>query len=273
MRPTMKGQAVGYIRVSTADQNTERQLDGIQLDRVFTDHASGKDTARPALTECLTYVRDGDELVIHSMDRLARSLVDLRRTVDDLTARGVSVRFVKEGLTFTRDASDPCAVLMLSVMGAVAEFERALLLERQREGIAIAKGKGVYKGRVPSLTEEQAEAVAQRLAEGESASALAREFGVSRATVYNTRERVVAQPWTEDHVIAVDDLFRQYGKLTAHDDEVKALAEQLGRTPTAVSARMRNLQAAHAERGVYPGTGWHFTKMDRQVADRELADR
>jgi biotin operon repressor len=201
------------------------------------------------------------------MDRLARSLVDLRRTVDELTAEGVRVRFVKEGLTFG-DTNDPCAVLMLSVMGAVAEFERSLLLERQREGIAVAKTKGVYKGRVPSLTDDQAEAVAARLAEGESASELAREYGVSRATVYNTRDRAVAEPWTEDDVIAVDDLFRQYGKLTAHDDEVKALADQLGRTPTAVSARMRKLQAAHSEPGVYPGTGWHFTKMDRQVADR-----
>lgn len=263
-----KGQTVGYVRVSTADQNTERQLDGFQLDKVFTDHASGKDTDRPALTDCLGYVRDGDELVVHSMDRLARSLVDLRRTVDDLTARGVSVRFVKEGLTFTRDTADPCAVLMLSVMGAVAEFERALLLERQREGIAVAKTKGVYKGRMPSLDGEEAETVAQRLIEGESASALAREYGVSRATVYNLRERVAPDPWTLEHVIAVDDLFRLRGKLTAKDDEVIALAEQLGRTPTAVSARMRNLQAAHQEPGQYPGTSWHFTKMDREVADR-----
>lgn len=268
-----RGQTVGYVRVSTADQNTERQLDGLELDKVFTDHASGKNTDRPALTECLGYVREGDELVVHSMDRLARSLVDLRRTVDELTARGVSVRFVKEGLTFARDTSDPCAVLMLSVMGAVAEFERALLLERQREGIAIAKAKGVYKGRVPSLDEEQAEAVAQRLLEGESASALAREYGVSRATVYNLKERVAPVPWTLEDVIAVDDLFLQHGKLTAEDDEVKELADQLGRTPTAVSARMRNLQAARDVPGQYPGTSWHFTKMDRQVADRELAGR
>lgn len=268
-----KGQTIGYVRVSTADQNTERQLDGLQMDKVFTDHASGKNTDRPALTECLGYVRDGDELVVHSMDRLARSLVDLRRTVNELTERGVSVRFVKEGLTFTRDTADPCAVLMLSVMGAVAEFERSLLLERQREGIAIAKGKGVYKGRVPSLDEEMAEAVAQRLIEGDSASMLAREYGVSRATVYNLKERVAAEPWTLEDVIAVDDLFRQHGKLTARDEEVKELADQLGRKATAVSARMRNLQAAHDVPGVYPGSSWHFTKMDRQVADRQLADR
>lgn len=181
------GHAVGYVRVSTTDQNTERQLDGIEVDRTFTDHASGKDTDRPALTECLTYLRDGDTLVVHSMDRLARSLVDLRRITDDLTGRGVTVTFVKEGLSFSSDSADPCAVLMLSVMGAVAEFERALLLERQREGIAIAKAKGVYKGRKPALSPEQAQAVAARLASGESATALAREFRVARATVYKTR--------------------------------------------------------------------------------------
>ena len=186
-----KGHTVGYVRVSTAEQNTDRQLDGLQLDKLFTDHASGRDTNRPALTECLSYVREGDELIVHSMDRLARSLPDLRRTVDELTARGVLVRFVKEGLTFG-DTSDPCAVLMLSVMGAVAEFERSLLLDRQREGIAIAKAKGVYTGRKPSLTPEQAAAVACRLAEGESASALASEYGVSRATVYNARQRTAA---------------------------------------------------------------------------------
>lgn len=186
------GQVVGYQRVSTSDQNTARQLDGVRLDKVFTDHASGKDTHRPQLQAALDYLREGDTLVVHSMDRLARSLVDLRRTVDDLAARGVAVRFLKEGLTFTSDASDPCAVLMLSVMGAVAEFERSLILERQREGIAIAKAAGKYTGRKPSLTADQASEVVTRLGGGESASALAREYGVSRATIYNTRSRLLA---------------------------------------------------------------------------------
>ncbi len=185
------GQTVGYQRVSTTDQNTARQLDGVQLDKVFTDHASGKDTNRPQLQAALEYVREGDMLVVHSMGRLGRSLVNLRRTVDDLAARGVAVRFLKEGLTFTSDASDPCAVLMLSVMGAVAEFERSLILERQREGIAIAKAAGKYTGRKPSLTSEQAAAVATRLDGGESASAIAREYSVSRATIYNVRNRAL----------------------------------------------------------------------------------
>lgn len=185
----MPGEVIGYVRVSAVDQNTARQLDGVALDKVFTDKASGKDTNRPELERALEYVRDGDTLVVHSMDRLARSLPDLRRLVDELTSFGVTVQFVKENLTFTSDSSDPCAVLLLSVMGAVAEFERALTLERQREGIALAKERGVYKGRKPVLTDAQAAEVAARLAAGESATALAREYRVSRATVYNVRDR------------------------------------------------------------------------------------
>ena len=179
-----KGQRVGYVRVSTADQNTDRQLDGVDVDRTFVDKASGKNTDRAALQECLGYLREGDELVVHSMDRLARSLVDLRNVVDALVARGVRVTFDKQNLTFSDDTSDPCAVLMLSVMGAVAEFERSIILERQREGIALAKRKGVYKGRKPSLTRDQADEVARRRAAGESPAALAREYGVARSTVY-----------------------------------------------------------------------------------------
>mgnify|MGYP000529392879 CR=1 FL=1 len=187
------GQRVGYVRVSTTDQNTARQLDSETLAKTFADYASGKDTNRPELARALEYVREGDTLVVHSMDRLARSLPDLRALVDELTGRGVAVEFVKENLTFTRDESNPFATLMLNMLGSFAEFERSLLLERQREGIAVAKAKGVYKGRTPSLTDEQRSAVAQRLSRGESATALAREYGVSRATVYNARKSVVAE--------------------------------------------------------------------------------
>jgi DNA invertase Pin-like site-specific DNA recombinase len=179
------GQLVGYVRVSTVDQNTDRQLDGIDLDERFEDKASGKNTSRPELQAALKYVRKGDTLVVHSMDRLARSLKDLLGIVDDLTGRGVAVQFVKEGLTFSPDTTDPCAVLMLQVMGAVAQFERSMILERQREGIAIAKAKGVYKGRRPALTADQAAQVRSRRAAGEHPDDLANEFGVSRATVYN----------------------------------------------------------------------------------------
>src|SRR5689334_15879479 len=119
------GQRIGYTRVSTVDQNNARQLEGIPLDKVFADKASGKDVKRPQLEAALAYIRAGDTLVVHSMDRLARNLDDLRRVVLDLTKRGVAVEFVKEHLTFTGEDS-PMANLLLSVMGAFAQFEREL---------------------------------------------------------------------------------------------------------------------------------------------------
>jgi DNA invertase Pin-like site-specific DNA recombinase len=139
----MTGQQVGYIRVSSFEQRPERQLDGIVLDQAFIDTASGKDVDRPQLAALLTFVRRGDTVVVHSMDRLARNLDDLRRVVQDLTTRGIRIQFLKEQLTFTGDDS-PMAHLMLSVMGAFAEFERTLIRERQREGIALAKQRGAY---------------------------------------------------------------------------------------------------------------------------------
>ncbi len=178
------GQRVGYQRVSTFEQNAARQLDGVELDKVFTDYASGKDAKRPELARALDYVREGDVLLIHSMDRLARNLDDLRRIVRELTSKGVRVEFVKEALTFTGEDS-AMSTLLLSMLGAVAEFERSMILERQREGIAIAKAAGKYRGRKPSLSEAQVEELRQRLAAGESVTALAAEYGISRQTVYN----------------------------------------------------------------------------------------
>jgi DNA invertase Pin-like site-specific DNA recombinase len=179
----MQGQRLGYVRVSSVDQNPDRQLDGLALDRVFTDRASGKDTQRPQLAALLQFAREGDTVVVHSMDRLARNLDDLRRLADDLTRRGVRVEFLKEGLTFTGDDA-PMARLLLSVLGAFAEFERALLRERQREGIALAKGRGAYRGRKPRLTAAQITTLRQRAAAGESKAQLARELRLSRETVY-----------------------------------------------------------------------------------------
>ena len=134
----MRGQRIGYVRVSSFDQNPERQLDQVQVDKLFTDKASGKDTQRPQLDALLSFAREGDTVVVHSMDRLARNLDDLRRLVQTLTRRGIRIEFVKECLSFTGEDS-PMANLLLSVMGAFAEFERALIGERQREGIALAK--------------------------------------------------------------------------------------------------------------------------------------
>ncbi len=177
------GQRVGYVRVSTVDQNPERQLEGVAVDRVFTDKASGKDTKRPELDALLAYVRDGDTMVVHSMDRLARNLEDLRRLVRELTGRGVQVEFVKEALTFTGQDT-PMATLLLSLMGAVAEFERALIRERQREGIALAKRRGVYKGGRRHLTDAQASDLKGLLGRGVSKSTAARRLGISRRSVY-----------------------------------------------------------------------------------------
>jgi DNA invertase Pin-like site-specific DNA recombinase len=178
------GKRIGYVRVSSIDQNTARQLDGVELDKVFTDKASGKDTNRPQLKAALDYLRDGDVLVVHSMDRLARNISDLLNTVQTLNDRGVVVEFVKEGLTFTGDDS-AISKLMLTIMGGVAEFERAMIRERQLEGIAKAKQAGKYRGRQSTMTAAQLKAIRDRGAAGENKSALAREFMLSRQTIYN----------------------------------------------------------------------------------------
>jgi len=179
----MSGQLVGYTRVSSLDQNVERQLDGIALDRTFTDSASGRNTVRPQLEAMLAFVRDGDTVIVHSMDRLARNLDDLRALVKTLTGRGVRVQFVKEQLTFTGE-ENAMATLLLSVMGAFAEFERSLIRERQREGITLARKRGAYRGRSRALNAEQIGRLRERVAAGAPKALLAREFGVSRETIY-----------------------------------------------------------------------------------------
>lgn len=181
------GLVVGYVRVSSLDQNTTRQLDGLTLDRIFSDQASGRDTKRPELASMLLFVREGDEVVIHSIDRLARNLDDLRRIVSGLTERGVKVRFQKENLVFTGDDS-PMSQLLLSMLGAVAQFERDLIRERQREGIALAKLKGTYGRKPHSLQPWQRADIVKRLDQGESPSKIAKEYNVHRQTIYRARE-------------------------------------------------------------------------------------
>lgn len=179
----MKGHLIGYARISSLDQNPDRQLESIQLDKLFVDKVSGKDTNRPQLDLMLSFVREGDTVLVHSMDRLARNLDDLRRLVQALTRKGVKVTFVKENLTFTNEDS-PIGTLMLSVMGAFAEFERALIRERQKEGIALAKKRGAYKGRKKVLSPEQVTDLRRRAQEGEKKTTLAQEFSISRETLY-----------------------------------------------------------------------------------------
>jgi DNA invertase Pin-like site-specific DNA recombinase len=179
----MIGQRIGYVRVSTYDQNPERQLENLELDRTFVDKASGKDTKRPQLEALTTFARAGDTVIVHSMDRLARNLDDLRHIVQTMTRSGIRIEFIKEHLTFTGEDS-PMANLMLSVMGAFAEFERALIRERQREGIVLAKQHGAYRGRKRSLSDAEIADVCRRVAGGEKKAGIAREFGISRETLY-----------------------------------------------------------------------------------------
>jgi DNA invertase Pin-like site-specific DNA recombinase len=184
----MSGQRIGYVRVSSADQNTERQevqLAGLKLHRVFTDKVSGKDTNRPALKELQAYARLGDTVYVHSLDRLGRNLDDLRKIVRDLTDKGISVEFVKENLRFNCDEVEvPITKLLFSIMGAFAEFERNLIKERQREGIAIAKAAGAYKGRKRSMTDDRIAEIKQRIEKGDKKAQIAREMGISRETLY-----------------------------------------------------------------------------------------
>lgn len=180
----MQGQRIGYVRVSTLEQHTQRQLEQVRVDRIFTDKASGKDTERPELQRLIAFVRAGDTVVVHSMDRLARNLDDLRQLVQGLVKRGVCIEFVTEHLSFTGEDS-PMATLMLSVMGAFAEFERSLLRERQREGIALAKQRGAYRGRKKSLAPDQIAELCQKVAAGQTKAQVARDFGISRETLYS----------------------------------------------------------------------------------------
>jgi DNA invertase Pin-like site-specific DNA recombinase len=186
---------IAYVRVSSESQNEARQVEalaGQHIDRTFMDKLSGKDTNRPQLTAALKFMREGDCLVVHSFDRLARNMRDLQNLITDLNARKIAVEFIKENLTFTGEDA-PMSKLMLSILGGVAEFERSLIRERQREGITIAKQLGIYRGRKRSLTVDQVAEIRRRAAAidpaslvrtQESRTALAREFGVSRQTLY-----------------------------------------------------------------------------------------
>lgn len=188
----MQGMTVGYIRVSSVDQNTERQLEGVKLDKVFTDKFSGKDTNRPQFQAMMEFVREGDTLYVHSMDRLARNLDDLRATVQYLVEKKVKVIFVKENLTFTGQDS-PISILTLSIMGAFAEFERAIIRERQKEGITLARKKGTYSGRKRLLDRSQVQELLERVAAGESKTSISRSLHISRQAVYKYLARQIAE--------------------------------------------------------------------------------
>lgn len=173
----MSDQCLGYIRVSNLDQNPQRQMENIQLSRVFTDKTSSEDTKRPQFEELLKSVLDGDTIVVRSKDRLARNLDDVHSMVQKLTSRLARIELLIENLFSTGEGS-PLANLMLSVIGAFAEAERAHIGERQREGTALAKKRGSYRRREKALSAEQEAELARRAAAGDTKAALAREYGI-----------------------------------------------------------------------------------------------
>jgi len=176
---------VGYIRVSSYSQNIDRQLRETDLNKVFEEKASAKDTNRPELNACLEWLREDDVLHVHSIDRLARNLQDLQHIVQTLTDKGVTVKFHKENLTFSGEKSDPMKTLMLQMMGAFSEFERSLINERRKEGMAAAKAAGKQIGAKRKLSNVDVIDIKSRIARGASKSSLADEYRISRQTLYS----------------------------------------------------------------------------------------
>lgn len=181
----MTGRSVGYARVSSADQNLDRHLAAVgDVDQVFTDHASGG--SRDGLEAMRRHVRVGDTVKVRSLDRLARSVVDLAQLVEELVTKGVRVEFVKERLTFEPAAGDdPFATFQLHMLGSVAQLERSLIRERQREGIALAKQRGVYDGRARRLSDEEVTTLRAMDAAGVPRAKIARDLGCSRRLIYD----------------------------------------------------------------------------------------
>lgn len=181
----MKGQRIGYIRVSSVGQNESRQLDGVELDREFIEKASGADRERPQLAACLDYAREGDTIYIHSIDRLARNMKHMLEILEIALAKGICVHFHKENMSFSGDDS-PISKLLLHVIGAVAEFERVMIRERQREGFAMAKLNGTKTGRPigrQPLDMRLRDPAIELCKQGKNISEISRAMGISRASV------------------------------------------------------------------------------------------
>ena len=178
---------IGYARTSTIDQDAglaaqERDLRAVGIERIFSEQISSI-ARRDQLEAALGFIREGDTLVVTRLDRLARSIRDLCLIVDRLKGRGADLRILNMGI----DTSSPQGKLMLTVFGGFAEFEREIMLERQREGISKAKSEGKYKGRVPTA-QMKADHVRQLHKEGKGASYIGRELGISRSSVYRILE-------------------------------------------------------------------------------------
>ncbi|MEZ9310345.1 recombinase family protein [Vibrio sp. 10N.286.49.F3] len=181
---------VGYIRVSSAEQNTDRQLADVQLDKVFVEKIGGGSTAnRVVLRECMDYLREGDVLFVHSIDRLARNLLDLQNIIETLSSKGVRIEFVSENLLFYRD-TDPMNMLTLQLLGAFAEFERKLIRMRQKEGMQAAKASGKHIGRATIINDELLGQVRSRISKGVNKSQIAKELHISRTTLYKVMDKL-----------------------------------------------------------------------------------
>ncbi len=173
-----------YRRVSTAEQKTDRQLPGMKVDREYEDKLSGKDLNRPQLTAMLQTLREGDVVHVHELSRLGRSVRDLLDVVQMIVDSGATIHFHKENLRFEPSKGDPFQQLMLTLLSSVAEFERNCILQRQREGIAIAKAQGRYKGRQSRFSEGQLDQIRKEFDEERSKTALAKRWGISRGYLY-----------------------------------------------------------------------------------------
>lgn len=174
-----------YIRVSTLHQNTDRQLLGINCDREYVEKASAKNVDRPELQNLLNNLREGDQVNVHELSRLARNTQDLLSIVDQIISVGASIKFLKENLTFDGSKKDDAfQKLMLTMLGAISTFERDLMLERQREGIAIAKAKGKYKGRKSNFTDDDIKMIRGEFSTSKNKAELARKYGISRGYLY-----------------------------------------------------------------------------------------
>lgn len=180
----IQGLRVGYKRVSSEDQNPDRQLENIKLDKVFLDKYTGTLRSRPQFDELMNYLREGDRLIVHSIDRMARNLDHLREIVKTLTEKGVIVEFVKEGLVFSKDDQSPMSRLILSIIGAISEFEHALIKERQREGVALARARGVYGGRPKVLSKVEIDHLKEMVSSGIPKTQAAKKLGIARESVY-----------------------------------------------------------------------------------------
>ena len=183
---------IAYIRVSSIGQSTlrqDQQIEELNVDKVFSEKVSGKNIQdRPQFQLMMDYAREEDIIYCAELSRWGRSLIDIKTTVTALTSKGVTVKFLKENLTFTYNEEDPMSNLLLGILSSLAEWERAVIKSRQMEGVKIAQEKGIYKercGRKPKLTEEQIKEVQRRVKAGEKRSDVAIAYGVSRQTVYN----------------------------------------------------------------------------------------